>query len=58
MFIMGVVMILVGLFMIFKTEMFWKITESWKSLYKWSTRLGGLIVLGIGVVAVAITFMD
>ena len=66
MFIMGVVMILVGFFMIFKAEMFWKITESWKShssiepssLYKWSTRLGGLIVLGIGVVAVAITFMD
>lgn len=66
MFFMGVFLILVGFFMIFQTEIFWKITESWKShhsdepseFYKWHTRFGGLIFLSIGIIVIVVTFMD
>lgn len=62
---MFIVNVLVGLLMIFKPEIVWKLTESWKSynadepssLYKWSTRFGGIIFLSIGMIGIVVTFL-
>lgn len=66
MFIISIIMALLGLFMMFKPDIFWKVTESWKSnhsdgpseFYKWHTRLGGLIFSSIGIIGIVVTFMD
>ncbi len=66
MFIISIAMVLLGLFMMFKPEIFWRIIESWKSyhsdepseFYKWHTRFGGLIFSSIGIIGIVVTFMD
>ncbi len=65
MFVLGSILILFGLFMIFKPSIFWTITESWKSshpsdpsgLYIWSTRFGGVMFTLVGVSTVVISFL-
>ncbi|WP_331436818.1 DUF6199 family natural product biosynthesis protein [Gordoniibacillus kamchatkensis] len=56
--VVGVLLLILGLFMLFKPSIIWSITESWKSsdatepsdLYVWSTRIGGLMftLAGLG----------
>lgn len=54
---LGVVCILIGLFLFFKPEWFWAITERWKSyraeepsdFYKTTTRIGGALFAAMGV---------
>lgn len=54
-----------GLFLFFKPELFWKITEQWKSysadepsdFYKISTKFGGLLFVVFGVVTLILPFL-
>ncbi|MBE4909187.1 hypothetical protein IMZ08_14060 [Bacillus luteolus] len=65
MFVLGNILILIGLFMIVNPSIFWKITESWKSsqasdpsgLYIWSTRFGGVMFTIVGISTVVIAFL-
>lgn len=57
MLILGIFLILVGLLMLIKPDIFWLITESWKSsdateptnLYIVSVRLGGVLFILFGI---------
>lgn len=58
MIITSIFLIALGLFMIFKTALIWKITERWTSndgtepsnLYLWNTRFGGIMCTLVGLV--------
>jgi hypothetical protein len=57
MILMCVFLIFAGLLMLFKTSMFWNITELWTSkdgtepsgLYIWNTRFGGIMCILVGL---------
>ena len=61
--IWGIVFIAIGVFAFLKPEAIWKLTEQWKysyadepsELYRFSTKLGGVIFVGIGVAAVVLS---
>ena len=61
--IWGIVFIAIGVFAFLKPEVIWKLTEQWKSsyadepseLYRFSTKLGGVILVGIGIAAVVLS---
>ena len=61
----GVLFVLVGAFLFWKTETFWKITERWKSysadspsdFYLKSTKLGGLAFALFGLVLIVLSFV-
>lgn len=65
MFLQGILLVLVGTFMIVKPDWFWLITESWKSshssepslVYRWYTKEGGMIFLIIGISGIIGAFM-
>ncbi|WP_425453551.1 DUF6199 family natural product biosynthesis protein [Paenibacillus prosopidis] len=62
---MSVILIIGGLLMIFKTSVFWKITERWTSkdgtepsdLYIWNTRFGGIMCTLVGCANLFIYFI-
>ena len=66
MFLLGVVMILVGVFMIVSPESWYELTESWKNnaageasdLYCLNTRIGGVCVTVAGIGAIILQFMQ
>lgn len=57
MLFMGLFLMIAGLLMVFKTGLFWKITERWTSndgtepsgLYIWNSRFGGIICTLVGI---------
>ncbi|WP_348635134.1 DUF6199 family natural product biosynthesis protein [Paenibacillus sp. PvP091] len=59
---MGVFLIFAGVLMIFKTSVFWEITERWTSrdgtepsdLYIWNTRFGGIMCILAGLAGILI----
>ncbi|MBM7661074.1 hypothetical protein JOC85_001846 [Bacillus mesophilus] len=65
MIILGITLITIGLTMIVNPSLIWLITESWKSdgtepstLYKWSTRFGGVMVTLAGIGGVIVYFLS
>jgi hypothetical protein len=66
--IFGIIFIIVSLFLLFKPHLLWEITQSWKfegeaepsQLFILSTRIGGVIVLAVGlfgvIVSIAVMF--
>lgn len=58
--LMGILCIAFGGFLFFKPDLIWKLTEQWKSnyadepssLYKVSTKLGGICFLTLGIIAI------
>jgi len=61
----GILLLLVGLIMLIKPDLFFHLTEAWKTyssadpskLYIFSTRFGGIIFTLVGVAAVIIFFV-
>lgn len=55
--VLGILLIVIGILMVFKSGVIWRISESWKSyraeepseLYRLSTRVGGILMLLVGV---------
>jgi len=51
MFLVGIIIMIIGITMIIKPSVIWSVTESWKSndatepssFYIWSTRFGGIL---------------
>jgi uncharacterized membrane protein len=66
MIFLGIVLILCGLFMLFKTELFWKLTEQWTSndatepsdLYIFNTKFGGIICTLVGAISILASIFD
>lgn len=62
---LAVILILVGLFLAIKPDLWWQLTESWKSysagdpsdLYLKTTRIGGIIFIVLGVIAIFLPFI-
>lgn len=60
----GILFIAMGLFMFFKPELIWKLTEQWKSyradcpsdIYTISTKIGGLVFLAVGIIVLILVF--
>ncbi|TXC92720.1 hypothetical protein FS935_00475 [Metabacillus litoralis] len=60
--ILGILLITIGVTMIVKPSILWILTESWKSndgtepssLYKWSTRFGGIMITIAGIGSIII----
>ncbi len=61
----GIVMAAVGFFLFLKPAVLWRITEQWKSneadgpslLYRVNTKIGGVILLVLGVVMIVFPFI-
>jgi hypothetical protein len=61
----GIVFILMGLVMVITPKLFFVITQSWKndsdtkpsSMFKFSTRIGGVIFFAVGIAALAVQFL-
>lgn len=65
MLFLGLILIIVGLVMLIKPDVFWSITESWKSndgtepsdLYLLSTRIGGVLFTIVGIGGAIVSFL-
>ncbi|MGE8207022.1 DUF6199 family natural product biosynthesis protein [Heyndrickxia sp. NPDC080065] len=66
MIFLGIILIVIGVFMIIKPSVFWLITQRWKStdgtepsyLYIWSTRFGGIMITLAGIGGVIAFFLS
>ncbi|RXT03835.1 DUF6199 family natural product biosynthesis protein [Ammoniphilus sp. CFH 90114] len=62
----GFILLLVGLLMFIKPQVFWLLTESWKSnqadepssFYLWSTRFGGVVFTIVGISTILASFLQ
>lgn len=62
MFFVPVLLLAIGIFMIWRPDLMWSLTESWKSedatepskLYIWNTRFGGCMFLLVGILGVTV----
>ncbi|AJY74001.1 DUF6199 family natural product biosynthesis protein [Paenibacillus beijingensis] len=58
----AIFLLLAGFLMVFKTSLFWSITERWTSkdgtepsdLYVWNTRFGGIMCMIVGIAGIVI----
>lgn len=65
MFLLGIMLVIIGITMIIKPNIIWFVTESWKSndatepthLYIWSTRFGGIMITLAGIGGVVANFI-
>ncbi|GKU78449.1 DUF6199 family natural product biosynthesis protein [Paenibacillus sp. L3-i20] len=65
MIFLSILLVVVGLIMIFKTSLFWKISEKWTSadgtepsdLYIFNTRFGGIMVSIAGSLGIVATYI-
>jgi uncharacterized membrane protein HdeD (DUF308 family) len=63
--IMGIFLIIMGVFMVSKPSLFWLLFESWKSndatepssLYTWSTVFGGIITTIVGISCIIVAYL-
>ncbi len=64
--LISIFLVVFGLVMLLKPDLFYLITESWKSdysaepsdLYVFSTRFGGIIFIIVGALNVVVSFLD
>ena len=65
MFIISIILIITGIFTFFAPHLIWELTEKWKSyssdepsdLYLFFTRLGGILVVIIGIATIIVSFI-
>lgn len=65
MFLLGIILMIIGVVMIVKPSVIWFIQENWKSndntepssLYIWSTRFGGIMMTLAGIGGVVVNFL-
>lgn len=63
-FILGMVLLAVGLLMVIRPQVFYDLTESWKNsgagepsrMYLFSTRFGGVMCSAAGIAGIVVTF--
>ena len=59
----AVVFLFIGLFLFLRPDLFWKLTEQWKSadepsnLYRISTKVGGALLAAFGIVLFVLAFI-
>ena len=61
----GLLLIAIGAFLFFKPDLFWKLTEQWKSydasepsdFYLASTKFGGVLFALFGIVVIVLPFV-
>lgn len=66
MFVLGIILLLIGLVMLLKPEFIWRIAESWKSadatepsfFYTRSLRFGGIIVTIVGLASLLVSLLE
>ncbi|HHU18830.1 MAG TPA: hypothetical protein GXZ58_01005 [Bacilli bacterium] len=65
MFLLGIILMIIGVVIIVKPSVIWFIQENWKSndntepssLYIWSTRFGGIMMTLAGIGGVVVNFL-
>lgn len=65
MIFVAVVFLFIGLFLFLRPDLFWKLTEQWKSysadepsdLYRISTKVGGALLAAFGLVLFVLAFI-
>lgn len=63
--ILGIVLLALGLLMVLRPQVFFELTESWKSssagepskLYLFSTRFGGVLFIAVGIASIVVNFL-